>query len=285
MAKDKTDIIVPPPSEPVTEKLHVLKDGVDYPIHLYATEAAAGDPGETTGTLKIRMGNTDYFARITQNLDSSAAGGATPLRYKKADGTIYQVVQKAEWPIIVPDSSGQTICVSVNGQTYKGANTLWFAEGTAWNAWVEVADSSHIAGSLNITGGTLNGAVNLFVTPAMEIPTGSTSYEATIPAWGGGTRDVGTFTVPEYIHVLNLVGTTPKDSYTKNYTYNVKVTPGKSYPITKYVSRRKSGGRYRDTVNIEFNDLVISYTEEKTATMSVSWSPTINTYATDHDFG
>lgn len=273
MAKDKTDIIVPPPSEPVTEKLHVLKDGVDYPIHLYATEAAAGYPGETTGTLKIRMGNTDYFARITQNLDSSAAGGATPLRYKKADGTIYQVVQKAEWPIIVPDSSGQTICVSVNGQTYKGANTLWFAEGTAWNAWVEVADSSHIAGSLNITGGTLNSTVNLSVTPATEIPSGSQTY------WYN--PDGATFTVPAHITILHLEGTS-SGSHTTNYTYNVKVTPGKAYQIKSDVS----GGGITRTYYIAFNELKITkrvgYKDD--VSMKISWSATINTYSTSHDF-
>lgn len=279
MAKDQTDIIVPPPSEPATEKLHVLKDGVAYLINLYGTEAAAGQPGETTGTLKIRMGNTDYFARITQNLSSDAAGGATPLRYKKSDGTLYQVVQKAEWPIIVPASSGQTICVSANGQTYKGANTLWFAEGTVWKAWVEVADSSHIAGSLNLTGGTLNSTVTLSVTPATEIPSGSQSYEYT-----GSNNNVGQFTVPEHITVLHVEGTTPPNS--DNSTYNIKVTPGKTYSITGTYSRWKvTGTRYQHAYRIYFNKLQVSHKEGgKSATMSISWSPTINTYGTDHDF-
>ena len=74
--------------------IKVKKGDTTYSIKLYDTEAAAGQPGETTGTLKLKMGNTNYFARITQHLDSDAAGGATPLRYKSSSGAIYQVTQK-----------------------------------------------------------------------------------------------------------------------------------------------------------------------------------------------
>lgn len=253
--------------------LKVKKGDTLYTIKLYDTEAAAGQPGETTGTLKMRMGNTNYFARITQNLDSSAAGGATPLRYKEADGTIYQVTQKAEFPIIVPDSSGQTICVSVNGQTYKGANTLWFAEGTVWSAYVE-ADSSHIAGSLNVTGGTLNSTVTLSVTPATEIPSGSKIY-----------NDKGNFTVPAHINVLHIVGETGLDlTGDFNHTYNVRVTPGKTYQITERDFRYKSGSSYHTRHILVFNGLDITGAVYSTRVMSISWSGTINGYGTDHDF-
>lgn len=255
--------------------IKVKKGDTIYSIKLYDTEAGAGQPGETTGTLKIHMGNTDYFARITQHLGSDAAGGATPLRYKKSDGTLYQVVQKAEWPIIVPASDNQTVCVSANGQTYKGANTLWFAEDTVWSAYVE-ADSNHIAGSLNLTGGTLNSTITLTVTPVAEIPSGSSSYTAT------NTSYKKTFTVPSYINVLRLQGTT--DGGTNN-SYNVRVTPGKSYPITCTGVRYKSGGTYRYKYTIHFNDLRVStYSYSSPVSMTISWSGTINTYPTDYDF-
>ena len=257
--------------------LKVKKGDTTYTIKLYDTEAAAGQPRETTGTLKIHMGNTDYFARITQHLGSDAAGGATPLRYKKADGTIYQVTQKGEFPIIVPASSGQTVCVSANGQTYKGANTLWFAEGTEWTAYVEVADSSHIAGSLNLTGGTLNSTVTLSVTPAAAIPSGAQPYE-----YDSTTTNVWQFTVPEHITVLHIAGTTENG---KNATYNIKVTPGKTYSITGQYDRWKVGGRYSHSRKLLFNELQISYLRAgQGVTMTISWSPTINTYGTDHDF-
>ena len=255
------------------------KGGTTYSIKLYNTEAEAGTPGATTGTLKLHMDDVNYYARITQYLGSGAAGGATPLRYKNAAGNIYQVTQKGEFVVIVPASSNQTVCVSANGQTYKGANTLWFAEGTPWSAWVET-DSSHIAGGLNLTGGTLNSTVTLSVTPAAEIPSGSQSFvcKTNVP---NGTSNIGTFTVPSYIYVLHVEGTT---SNGHNNTYNIKVTPGKVYPITGNCSRNKSGQSYKYIYSIRFNGLEVSFRTEDDAYMLISWSPTINTYGTDHDF-
>lgn len=254
--------------------LKVKKGDATYTIKLYSTEAAAGQPGDTTGTLKIHVGNANYFARITQYLQSNAAGGTTPLRYKKADGTIYQVVQKAEWPITVDGSAGQNICVSVNGNTYRGANTLWFAEGTGWNAWVE-PDINHLAGNLNVTSGTLNGAVHLSVSPAITIPSGSTSYSAD-----------GKFTVPAHINVIHVAGTSNRTDMGGDFnnSYNIRVTPGKTYSITTHDSRYKSGSSYRTRHLIAFNGLDISGTTYGTHSMSISWSGTINTWGTDHDF-
>lgn len=263
--------------------LKVKKGDTTYTIKLYDTEAAAGQPGKTTGTLKIHMGNTDYFARITQHLGSDAAGGATPLRYKKADGTIYQVTQKGEFSITVPSSSGQTVCVNANGQTFKGANTLWFAEGTVWSAYVE-ADSGHIAGSLNLTGGTLNSTVTLSVTPAAEIPSGSQTFVLSERV-GTGYSDVGTFTVPEHITVLHIEGTSPTGGALYfNNMYNIKVTPGKTYPITGYCGRQKAGARYYYYYLIRFNGLDVSKIKDNDSSMSISWSPAFNGYGTDHDF-
>lgn len=266
--------------------IKVKKGNTTYQIKLYDTESGAGTPGTTTGTLKLRMGGANHYARITQHLGSDAAGGATPLRYKKADGTVYQVTQKGEFSITVPASSGQTICVSANGQTYRGANTLWFPEGTTWTAWVE-ADNSHIAGSLNLTGGTLNSTVTLSVTPATEIPSGSQSYECDYRYGIGssGTVNVGTFTVPNGIHVLHVVGESGKASYSPtNHTYNIKVTPGKPYSITGHRRRSKIGGTYRTYVTISFNGLEITENIDYRAKISVNWSSTINGYGTDHDF-
>lgn len=275
MAKDKTDIDVPQPPTQVTEKLHVLKDGVDYPIHLYATEAGAGTPGPTTGTLKLRMGGVNYFARITQNLDSNSAGGATPLRYKNSAGAIYQVTQKAEFSIIVPDASGQTVCVSANGQTYKGANTLWFAEGTVWKAWVET-DVNHHPGTLNLTGGTLNSTINLSVTPAADIPSGRADY------WSDDQSFPQTLTVPNYITVL-CVHETTRDSRKETHYY--KVTPGKSYQITRDSYRHKQGSSYVTTVMLYFNGIEVTrYTGYHQAEFNISWSGEINQHATEADF-
>ena len=263
--------------------IKVKKGDITYSIKLYDTEAGAGTPGPTTGTLKLRMNGVTYYARITQNLDSSAAGGATPLRYKNAAGAIYQVTQKAEFSIIVPASSGQTVCVSVNGQTYKGANTLWFAEGTVWSAYVEV-DSDHIAGNLNVTGGTLNSTVTLSVTPAIEIPSGSKAFvfPESAPA---GDSDVGTFTVPKHITVLHIEGTSPTGgSLYFNNMYNIKVTPGKTYPITGRCGRYKSGPHYTYTYLIRFNGLEVSKIRNNDSSMKISWSPAFNGYGTDHDF-
>lgn len=257
--------------------IKVKKGDTTYSIKLYDTEAGAGTPATTTGTLKLRMGGANYYARITQYLESGAAGGATPLRYKSASGNVYQVTQKGEFAIIVPASSNQTVCVSANGQTYKGANTLWFAEGTSWNAWVET-DVNHAAGSLNLTGGTLNSTVTLSVTPATEIPSGSQSYEYT---GSNSNANIGQFTVPAHITVLYVRGTTPAGI---NATYNIKVTPGKTYSITGKYDRWKSGARYFHYHNIYFNELQISKLEGGNGvTMLISWSPTINGYQTDHD--
>lgn len=255
--------------------LKVKKGDATYTIKLYSTEAAAGQPGDTTGTLKIHVGNANYFARITQYLQSNAAGGTTPLRYKKADGTIYQVVQKAEWPITVDGSSGQTICVSANGQTYKGANTLWFAEGTVWNAWVET-DVNHHPGTLNISLGTLNGAVHLTVSASAVIPSGSVQY------YDGDGSYPKMFTVPSYITVLSVQETTRNTNKT---VHNYKVTPGKSYQITLKTQRVKQGSTYENRKELYFNGTFItSYTGTYQAEFKISWSGTINTYGTEADF-
>lgn len=263
--------------------LKVKKGDTTYTIKLYDTEAGAGTPGTIYGTLKLRIDGANHYARITQNLASGTVGGATPLRYKSASGNVYQVTQKGEFSITVPASSGQTVCVKANGQTYKGANTLWFAEGTEWSAYVEV-DSSYIAGSLNVTGGTLNSTVNLSVTPATPsgsvTPSGSATYvcPTTVET---GTTHIDSFTVPNYITVLHVAGTTP---YGANNTYNIKVTPGKAYPITGYCYRYRSGANYKYSYSVKFNDLEISKKYSDNAYMEISWSPTINTYTTDHDF-
>lgn len=283
MAKDKTDIDIPAPTG--VSMIKIKKGDTVYPIKLYSTEAETGTPvdGGVTDTLKLRMGDTTYYARMTTNIRSDVAGGYTPLRYKSSSGNVYQVTQKGEFSITVPASSNQTVCVSANGQTYKGANTLWFAEGTEWSAYVEV-DSSYIAGSLNVTGGTLNSTVNLSVTPATPsgsvIPSGSATYvcPTTVEI---GTTNIGSFTVPNYITVLHVAGTTP---YGANNTYNIKVTPGKAYPITGGCHRYKSGANYRYAYSVKFNDLEISKKYSDNAYMEISWSPTINTYTTDHDF-
>lgn len=255
--------------------IKVKKGDTTYSIKLYDTEAGAGTPGTTTGTLKLRMGGANYYARITQSLASDTVGGVTPLRYKSASGNVYQVTQKGEFAIIVPASSGQTVCVSANGQTYKGANTLWFAEGTPWNAWVET-DVNHAAGTLNVTSGTLSGGVHLSVTPAAVIPSGSSSYTAENTAYNE------TFTVPSYINVIHLQGTTNDGT---NNAYNILVTPGKSYPITCHGDRYKSGGVYKYKYTICFNGLDVSkYSYSKPVSMTISWSGTINTWPTDHDF-
>ena len=252
--------------------LKVTKGGTIYPIKLYGSEAETGIAGFPT--FKVTYNGAPYYARMTTCL-SGACGGDTPLRYKNSSGTTYQVTQKAEWTITVDGSSGQNICVSANGQTYKGANTLWFAEGTAWNAWVET-DVNHHPGTLNLTGGTLNSTVNLSVTPATTIPSGSSSYTATNSSYNE------TFTVPSYINVLHLQGTTNAGT---NNSYNVRVTPGKSYQITCYGNRYKSGGQYKYKYTIRFNGLNVStYSYSEPVSMSISWSGTINTYPTDHDF-
>ena len=251
------------------------KTGVVYPIHLYDTAAGAGTPGKTTGTLKLRMGGANYYARITQYLGSDAAVGATPLRYKSSSGAIYQVTQKGEFSITVPSSDNQTICVSANGQTYKGANTLWFAEGTPWSAHVET-DVNHAAGSLNLTSGIANNTVTLSVTPAAEIPSGSIHY------WSDDQSFPQTFTVPNYITVLSIHETTRN---TSKATHNYRVTPGKSYQITQTRSRHKSGGSYRTIKTLYFNGTKITaYDGPHQAEFELSWSGTINTYATEADF-
>lgn len=263
--------------------LKVKKGDTTYTIKLYDTEAETGTPGAIYGTLKLRIDGATYYARITQSLASGTVGGATPLRYKSAAGNVYQVTQKGEFSIIVPASDGQTVCVSANGQTYKGANTLWFAEGTEWSAYVE-ADSGHIAGSLNVTGGTLNSTVTLSVTPAIAIPYGYTSYEYK----SGDSTYVGNFTVPEHITVLRLSGTSQGYNVT-NQTYYVRVTPGKTYSIEGHSSRYKSGSSFRHDDSIYFNGtaLVVSTTKRAGSTrtsMTIDWRAEINAYSTDHDF-
>lgn len=260
-----------------THVLKVKKGDTTYSIKLYDTEAETGTPGAIYGTMKLRIDGATYYARITQHLGGDAAGGATPLRYKSSSGAIYQVTQKGEFSITVPSSDNQTICVSANGQTYKGANTLWFAEGTEWKAYVE-ADSDHIAGSLNLTSGTLNSTVKLSVTPATEIPSGSQSY-----SYNGQNDNVGQFTVPTGITVLHVEGTTPSGA--DNNMYNIKVTPGKTYPITGRYKRWKSGSRYYHSHRIYFNGLEVSYKQGSSGvTMSISWSSAFNGYGADHDF-
>ena len=93
MAKDKTDIIVPPSPEPTAENTLKVKSktGVVYPIHLYDTAAGAGDAGNGTDVLNVG----GKYARMTTNL-SGTCGKDTPLRVKKG-GNIYQVAQYGEY--------------------------------------------------------------------------------------------------------------------------------------------------------------------------------------------
>lgn len=255
--------------------IKVKKGNTTYQIKLYATESGAGTPGTTTGTLKLRMGGANHYARITQHLGSDAAGGATPLRYKNAAGNIYQVTQKGEFSITVPASDNQIIGVSANGQTFRGANTYWFAEGTVWSAWVET-DVNHHPGVLNLTGGTLNSTVNLSVTPAADVPSGMIHYHS----------DQGfpqTFTVPNYITVI-CIHETSRD--TKKLTHYYKVTPGKSYQITKTTRRRKSGGTYKTEVKLYFNGVQVANRGDDyyLTEFDLSWSGRINQHATEADF-
>lgn len=275
MAKDKTDIDIPAPTG--VSMIKIKKGDTVYPIKLYSTEAETGTPvdGGVTDTLKLRMGDTTYYARMTTNVRSDVAGGYTPLRYRSASGNVYQVTQKGEFAIIVPASSNQTVCVSANGQTYKGANTLWFAEGTVWSAWVE-PDVSHVAGNLNITGGTLNSTITLSVTPVTKVPSGSIHY------WSDDQSFPQTFTVPNHIIVLSVHETTRN---TPKATHNYRVTPGKSYQITQTRYRHKSGGSYTTTKTLYFNGTKITaYTGYHQAEFEISWGGTINTYATEADF-
>lgn len=254
--------------------IKVKKGDTTYSIKLYDTEAGAGTPGTTTGTLKLRIDGANHYARITQYLESDAAGGATPLRYKSASGNVYQVTQNGEFSITVPSSSGQTVCVSANGKTYKGANTLWFAEGTPWSAWVET-DVNHAAGSLNLTGGTLNSKVTLSVTPAADIPSGMIHYNSS----KGFPQ---TFTVPNYITVVCIHETSRG---THKLTHYYKVTPGKSYQITKTERRYKSGSSYNIEVTLYFNGVQVAQRDSDYLTeFDLSWSGEINQHATEADF-
>lgn len=259
----------------IMANLKIKKGDTIYTIKLYDTEAETGTSGAIYGTLKLRIDGANHYARITQSLASGTVGGATPLRYKSASGNVYQVTQKGEFAIIVPASSKQTVCVSANGQTYKGANTLWFAEGTPWSAHVET-DVNHAAGSLNLTSGIANSTVTLSVTPAAEIPSGSIHY------WSDNQSFPQTFTVPNYITVLSIHETTRN---TSKATHNYRVTPGKSYQITQTRSRHKSGGSYSTTKTLYFNGTKITaYDGLHQAEFELSWSGTINTYATEADF-
>lgn len=273
MAKDKD---IPDIPEPIgTHVLKVKKGDTTYSIKLYNTEAETGTPGAAYGTMNLRIDGATYYARISQSLASDTVGGATPLRYKSSSGAIYQITQKGEFAIIVPASSNQTVCVSANGQTYKGANTLWFAEGTPWSAHVET-DVNHAAGSLNLTSGIANSTVTLSVTPAAEIPSGSIHY------WSDDQSFPQTFTVPNYITVLSIHETTRN---TSKATHNYRVTPGKSYQITQTRYRHKSGGSYTTTKTLYFNGTKITaYTGYHQAEFEISWGGTINTYATEADF-
>ena len=221
------------------------------------------------------VSRTTYANLFTFIGTKYGAGGATPLRYKSASGNVYQVTQKGEFAITVPASTYQTVCVSANGQTFKGANTLWFPEGTVWSAWVE-SDVSHAAGNLNITGGTLNSTIALSVTPATEVPSGCIHY------WSDDQSFPQTFTVPAHIIVLSVHETT-RD--TRKLTHNYRVTPGKSYQITQTRNRHKSGGSYTTTKTLYFNGTrITAYSGYHQAEFEISWGGTINTYATEADF-
>ena len=258
--------------------LVVTKGDTRYTIKLYDAEAAAGQPGDTTGTLKIRVGNANYYASMTTCL-SGACGGDTPLRYKNSSGTTYQVTQKAEWTITIDGSSGQNICVSANGQTYKGANTLWLAEGTTWNAWVE-ADENHYPGNLNISSGTLTGAVHLTVSAATYVPNGSlTVYQ------DGGAKTQ--FVVPSNIYVIHTEG--------GGQTHNIRVTPGKTYYVHEwsYTTGTKTTnywycGTFNDKAASNKNAPFLIYGVTSGAgkpkgNVTLSWSKTINGWGTDYD--
>lgn len=252
--------------------LKVTKGGTIYPIKLYGSEAETGIAGFPT--FKVNYNGAPYYARMTTCL-SGACGGDTPLRYKNSSGTTYQVTQKAEWTITVDGSSGQTICVSANGQTYKGANTLWFAEGTAWNAWVE-ADGNHYPGNLNISSGTLTGAVHLTVSGAPYVPNGSlTVYQ------DGGAKTQ--FVVPSNIYVIHTEG--------GGQTHNIRVTPGKTYYVHEW--ERVTGTKahhyyYTGTFNAQassYSDkpfLIYGETSDQ-GNVTLSWSKTINGWGTDYD--
>ena len=255
--------------------IKVKKGDTTYSIKLYDTEAGAGTPGTTTGTLKLRIDGANHYARITQYLKSDAAGGATPLRYKSSSGNVYQVTQKGEFAITVPSSSGQTVCVSANGQTYKGANTLWFAEGTAWNAWVE-ADGNHYPGNLNISSGTLNGDVHLTVSGAAYVPNGSlTVYQDN----GSKTQ----FVVPANITVIHTEG--------GGQTHNIRVTPGKTYYVHEWIrsygSKTNRTSYYVGTFNSDSSSYsdkpFLIYNAKEKGNVTLSWNKTINGWNTDYD--
>lgn len=248
--------------------LKVNKGGTIYPIKLYDTVDATGHQQADVSALPVHIGDKTYYARMTQNLRSDISGGATPLRCKTPSGAVYQVAQRGEWVIFVPGSDGQTVCVSVNGNTYRGANTLWFAEGTAWNAWVE-ADGNHYPGNLNISSGTLNGDVHLTVSGATYVPNGSLTVYV-------DRNEKTRLVVPDNITVIHTEG--------GGQTHNIRVTPGKTYYVHEWVGSRTYGATFNAQSTSAPNEPFWIYEMSKNkGNVTLSWSKTINGWGTDYD--
>lgn len=111
--------------------LNVKKNGVIYPIKLYDTEAMAGDIGNQTGTLKVKVNGKTMYARTTASL-SGACGGDTPLRVKSGN-TVYQVTKFGEYRV------SPTNCFYVfnnSNNTFSKRDNGWFGDGES--AYYEV---------------------------------------------------------------------------------------------------------------------------------------------------
>lgn len=179
--------------------LNVKKNDVIYPIKLYDTEAMAGDIGNLTGTLKVKVNGKTMYARTTACL-SGACGGDTPLRVKSGN-TVYQVTKFGEY------RANPTNCFYVlnnSNNTFSKRDGGWFGDGES--AYYEVYWSDSGSNSnfcyCDVTipkncsvirlegygGQTSNNTINVKVTPGK-------TYR--IVAWRSET--IGTYYKSEYV--------------------------------------------------------------------------------------
>lgn len=209
----------------VAHKIHIKKNGTQYDVNLYDNKFPSPDI-----FFPVKVGGTTYYIPATAYLSGDAAGGSTPLRIKK-DGTTYQIIKKAECVINIPTYDNQKIVVEVNNSitgnkaTYEKTVVVPF--GSSFTAKVQSINSQYNAGNMtSVSSGTITERdINLTASPAiLAIPTGSMFVTAS-----------GTYSVPQNINRIKVVGNQGTFYFNTSTTFRVTKHPVGSGPRRRYV--------------------------------------------------
>lgn len=180
----------------MAKKLHVLKNGTQYDIDLYADTADITDSFPNSKYGKIKVDGNQYYFPINTKL-KDVVGGDTPLRIKY-NGTTYQVNNHSDQIITVNNPYNITVNVSLtypDGKTGKITNgsSLTVPHGTSFKASYKVP-ADYNGGEANMTSGNVTRKTDIIIGDAKVIEYSHWVHD----------DSSGYFDIPNWVRVLKI---------------------------------------------------------------------------------